>query len=68
MTTDKLTETSPRYATNRIEAIVADTPVLGIIGPCQSGKTMLANPLIPVMLHRHLIFGHGVKAEPDMVH
>lgn len=42
MTTDILNRSYPRYATARIRAILADTPVLGIIGPRQSGKTTLA--------------------------
>jgi predicted AAA+ superfamily ATPase len=32
----------PRYAAERARVILADTPVLGIIGPRQSGKTTLA--------------------------
>lgn len=32
----------PRYANERVRAILADTPVLGIVGPRQSGKTTLA--------------------------
>ena len=32
----------PRYAADRARIILADTPVLGIIGPRQSGKTTLA--------------------------
>lgn len=32
----------PRYADERARAILADTPVLGIVGPRQSGKTTLA--------------------------
>ena len=32
----------PRYAAERAHVILADTPVLGIIGPRQSGKTTLA--------------------------
>jgi uncharacterized protein len=42
MTADNLARSYPRYATGRIRAILADTPVLGIIGPRQSGKTTLA--------------------------
>lgn len=32
----------PRYAEERARTILADTPVLGIVGPRQSGKTTLA--------------------------
>lgn len=32
----------PRYADERARTILADTPVLGIVGPRQSGKTTLA--------------------------
>lgn len=42
MTADSLNRSYPRYATGRIRTILADTPVLGIIGPRQSGKTTLA--------------------------
>lgn len=37
----------PRYAADRARAILADTPVLGLIGPRQSGKTTLARQLEP---------------------
>jgi predicted AAA+ superfamily ATPase len=49
MTIDR---TYPRYATERMRAILADTPVLGIIGPRQSGKTTLAKA---VGADRHFI-------------
>jgi uncharacterized protein len=37
----------PRYAADRARMILADTPVLGLIGPRQSGKTTLAQQLEP---------------------
>jgi uncharacterized protein len=37
----------PRYAADRARMILADTPVLGLIGPRQSGKTTLARQLEP---------------------
>ncbi|HKT14769.1 MAG TPA: ATP-binding protein [Allosphingosinicella sp.] len=35
----------PRYAAGRARVILSDTPVLGIIGPRQSGKTTLAKEI-----------------------
>ncbi len=35
----------PRHATDRAQVILSDTPVLGIIGPRQSGKTTLAREI-----------------------
>jgi hypothetical protein len=35
----------PRYASNHAKAILTDTPVLGIIGPRQAGKTTLAKSI-----------------------
>lgn len=35
----------PRYATARAKTIMTDTPVLGIIGPRQAGKTTLAKSI-----------------------
>ena len=37
----------PRYAADRARIILADTPILGLIGPRQSGKTTLAQQLEP---------------------
>lgn len=37
----------PRYAADRARMILADTPILGLIGPRQSGKTTLAQQLEP---------------------
>ena len=37
----------PRYAADRARMILADTPILGLIGPRQSGKTTLARQLEP---------------------
>lgn len=37
----------PRYAADRARMILADTPILGLIGPRQSGKTTLAKQLEP---------------------
>jgi uncharacterized protein len=45
MTAGDSSRTYPRYATERARAILADTPVLGIIGPRQSGKTTLAKAI-----------------------
>lgn len=35
----------PRYASDHAKAILTDTPVLGIVGPRQAGKTTLANSI-----------------------
>lgn len=37
----------PRYAADRARMILTDTPVLGLIGPRQSGKTTLAQQIEP---------------------
>ncbi len=37
----------PRYAAHRARLILADTPVLGLVGPRQSGKTTLARQIEP---------------------
>lgn len=37
----------PRYAADRARMILTDTPVLGLIGPLQSGKTTLARQIEP---------------------
>ena len=37
----------PRYAADRARVILTDTPILGLIGPRQSGKTTLARQLEP---------------------
>ena len=42
----------PRYAADRARMILADTPILSLIGPRQSGKTTLARQLEP---DRHYI-------------
>jgi uncharacterized protein len=45
MSESHITSRYPRYATGRAQAILSDTPVLGIIGPRQSGKTTLAREI-----------------------
>lgn len=37
----------PRYAADRARVILTDTPIFGLIGPRQSGKTTLARQLEP---------------------
>ena len=32
----------PRYIEPRLREVLTDTPAVGLIGPCQSGKTTLA--------------------------